>query len=145
MQVELGQVRLEVRIDPTATRVFADSTAIRQVLSNLTDNALRHTPGGGHVSLTASRAGTEVVFTVADDGEGIAPEHLPHLFERFYRADYARDRGRGPPNPHAVGHSAGAKDSRSGSGGGEEINLPRQAGRGRKQIALLIHIEPRSP
>ena len=66
-----------------------------QVLGNLLDNALRHTRCGGHVSLTATRTGTEVVFTVADDGEGIAPEHLPHLFERFYRADYARDRGRG--------------------------------------------------
>lgn len=76
-------------------RLWADRQRLMQVLGNLLDNALRHTPGGGHVSLTASRAGAEVVFTVADDGEGIAPEHLPHLFERFYRADYARDRGRG--------------------------------------------------
>ncbi|MFN8226654.1 MAG: HAMP domain-containing sensor histidine kinase [Mycobacterium sp.] len=68
-------------------RLWADRQRLMQVLGNLLDNALRHTPGGGHVSLTASRAGTEVVFTVADDSEGIAPEHLPHLFEQFYRAD----------------------------------------------------------
>ncbi|WP_293359426.1 HAMP domain-containing sensor histidine kinase [Mycolicibacterium sp.] len=76
-------------------RLWADRQRLMQVLGNLLDNALRHTRCGGHVSLTATRTGTEVVFTVADDGEGIAPEHLPHLFERFYRADYARDRGRG--------------------------------------------------
>jgi len=76
-------------------RLWADRQRLTQVLSNLLDNALRHTPGGGHVTLTAARNGTDVVFTVADDGEGIAAEHLPHIFERFYRADSARDRGRG--------------------------------------------------
>ncbi|HPX38698.1 MAG TPA: HAMP domain-containing sensor histidine kinase [Mycobacterium sp.] len=76
-------------------RLWADRQRLTQVLGNLLDNALRHTPAGGHVTLTATLAGPEVMFTVADDGEGIAPEHLPHLFERFYRADYARDRGRG--------------------------------------------------
>jgi signal transduction histidine kinase len=78
-----------------AGRLWADRQRLTQVLGNLLDNALRHTPGGGTVTLTAARTGAEVVFTVADDGEGIAAEHLPHLFERFYRADTARDRERG--------------------------------------------------
>lgn len=76
-------------------RIWADRQRLTQVLSNLLDNALRHTPAGGHVALTAARAGGEVVFTVTDDGEGIGAEHLAHIFERFYRADSARDRGRG--------------------------------------------------
>ena len=78
-----------------AGRLWADRQRLTQGLGNLLDNALRHTPAGGHVTLTAARTGTEVVFTVADDGEGVAAEHLPHIFERFYRADSARDRGRG--------------------------------------------------
>jgi len=78
-----------------AGRLWADRQRLTQVLGNLLDNALRHTPAGGHVTLTAAHNGAEVVFTVADDGEGIAAEHLPHVFERFYRADFARERGRG--------------------------------------------------
>ena len=78
-----------------AGRLWADRQRLTQVLGNLLDNALRHTPADGHVTLTAAQAGTDVVFTVADDGEGIAAEHLPHIFERFYRADSARDRSRG--------------------------------------------------
>lgn len=76
-------------------RLWADRQRLVQVLGNLLDNALRHTPAGGHVTLTADRAGNEAVFTVTDDGEGIAAEHLPRVFERFYRADPARLRGRG--------------------------------------------------
>jgi signal transduction histidine kinase len=76
-------------------RIWADQQRLAQVLGNLLDNALRHTPVGGHVTLTADRAGPDVIFTVSDDGEGIAAEHLPHVFERFYRVDSARNRGRG--------------------------------------------------
>lgn len=78
-----------------AGRLWADRQRLTQVLNNLLDNALRHTPAGGQVALTAIRAGGEVVFSVTDDGDGIAAEHLPHIFERFYRADFARDRARG--------------------------------------------------
>ena len=88
----------EVILTTTANatcRLWADRQRLTQVLGNLLDNALRHTPPGGRVTLTAARSGADVVFTVADDGEGIAAEHLPHVFERFYRADSARDRGRG--------------------------------------------------
>lgn len=76
-------------------RLWADRQRLAQVLSNLVDNALRHTPAGGHVTLTATANRGDVVFSVRDDGEGIAAEHLPHVFERFYRADSARDRDRG--------------------------------------------------
>ncbi len=75
--------------------IWADRQRLTQVLGNLLDNALRHTPAGGHVTLTTTRRGPEVAFTVTDDGDGIAAGHLPHVFERFYRADSARDRGHG--------------------------------------------------
>lgn len=72
--------------------VDVDRQRMAQVLTNLLTNALRHTPPGGTVTLSAAAARDEVTFTVADNGEGIAPEQLPHLFERFYRGDNARAR-----------------------------------------------------
>jgi two-component system sensor histidine kinase BaeS len=75
--------------------VHADPARLAQVLGNLLDNALRHTPPGGRVTVTTVSDGSYVQITVADTGDGIAAEHLPHLFERFYRADTARDRGHG--------------------------------------------------
>lgn len=74
--------------------VEVDPTRVGQVLTNLLTNALRHTAAGGTVSLAAHLDGTEVVLTVADDGEGIPASQLPHVFERFYRGDSARDRDR---------------------------------------------------
>jgi signal transduction histidine kinase len=84
-----------LRTHTSGGRLWADRQRLMQVLGNLLDNALRHTPSGGQVTVTAARAGAEAVVTVTDDGEGIAAVHLPHLFERFYRADSARDRERG--------------------------------------------------
>lgn len=75
--------------------VLADADRIGQVLGNLLDNALRHTPSGGAVTVSSRRAGDFAEITVADTGEGVAPEHLEHLFDRFYRADSARDRQHG--------------------------------------------------
>lgn len=72
--------------------VLADRQRLGQILSNLLANALRHTPSGGSVRLSGRRTGAVVTVTVSDTGEGIAAEHLPHVFERFYRADTARDR-----------------------------------------------------
>ena len=70
--------------------IYADPVLFERVVSNLVDNALRFTPDGGaiQISVTAKPAGSEVV--VSDNGSGIAPEHLPRVFDRFYRADASR-------------------------------------------------------
>ena len=63
---------------------------LEQVLANLLDNALRHTPAGGRVVVSASRDATAAVISVADDGEGIPPGHLTAVFDRFHRVDPSR-------------------------------------------------------
>lgn len=88
-------VTLHERIDVDAGEVEADPERMGQVLGNLLDNALRHTPPGGHVTVAVNRNPAGVRFTVTDTGEGIPAAHLPHVFERFYRADAARDRDHG--------------------------------------------------
>lgn len=77
------------------TILMADPDRLGQVLTNLLDNAVRHTPEGGWVQLGVERAGPMLRLSVRDSGSGIAAEHLPHLFERFYRVDAARDRAHG--------------------------------------------------
>ncbi|MGC5041145.1 sensor histidine kinase [Streptomyces sp. DT190] len=72
-----------------------DRDRLVQVLTNLLTNALRHTPADGTVTLAAEPADGGAALSVTDTGEGIAAEHLPHLFERFYRAAPARDREHG--------------------------------------------------
>jgi two-component system, OmpR family, sensor histidine kinase BaeS len=87
-------VRLNADLHP-AGLVDVDPDRIGQALGNLIDNALRHTPSGGSVTLSCRQVDHWVEYAVADTGEGIAPEHLPHVFDRFYRVDTARDRHHG--------------------------------------------------
>ena len=83
------------RPDAGAERVQADPDAVRQILTNLLDNALRHTPDGGQVRVTSRLRDGEIGLGVSDTGAGIPGDHLPRIFERFYRADAARSRGEG--------------------------------------------------
>jgi signal transduction histidine kinase len=80
---------------PHPVWVEADSDRIRQVLGNLLSNAIRYTDQGGHVLLKVRAENDEAVLTVQDTGVGIAPGDLPHVFDRFWRADPARQRATG--------------------------------------------------
>jgi signal transduction histidine kinase len=83
-------VRLVTDVPESLPLVPMDRDRMVQVLLNLVDNALRYTPMGGSVSVAARHGGGELAVSVRDTGKGIPPEHLPHLFERFYRVDPAR-------------------------------------------------------
>ncbi|MGB1251468.1 MAG: sensor histidine kinase [Candidatus Promineifilaceae bacterium] len=78
-----------------AQLVQADTGRLRQIITNLVGNAIRHTPHGGQILLHLSDTETQATIAVTDSGEGIAQEHLEHLFDRFYRADKSRTRGTG--------------------------------------------------
>jgi len=82
-------------METSPTPVVLDEDLIVQILVNLVDNALTHTPAGGSVMLGCRLEAPEAVAWVRDTGVGIAAEHLPHLFDRFYRVDAGRDRQRG--------------------------------------------------
>ncbi len=75
--------------------VTADRPRLVQIIYNLLGNALQHTPAGGQVTLQAEAAGGQLAIRVIDDGEGIGAEHLPHVFDRFYRTDRSRTRADG--------------------------------------------------
>jgi two-component system, OmpR family, sensor kinase len=87
------QVTVTAQLPESLPTVLADPDRVAQVLRNLLLNALEHTPAGGAVTVAAHPAGTALEVSVADTGVGIAPEHLPHVFERFWRADPSRTRG----------------------------------------------------
>jgi signal transduction histidine kinase len=89
------QLTSQIAADMPATT--ADATRIEQVLGILLDNALRHTPTGGRISVNLRQVGGEIWLSVIDTGEGIPPQDLPHVFERFYRA------AMGSPHPGGSG------------------------------------------
>jgi signal transduction histidine kinase len=84
------RVTLDVSVQPPDLAVRADGQRLEQALQNLAANALRHTPEGGRLMLAAEAAPDGARIIVRDTGPGIPPEHLPHIFERFYKADAAR-------------------------------------------------------
>lgn len=87
-------VILSVACEGGLVHPLLDDHRLRQVLHNLLANALRHTPRGGEVRLAAGRDGeTRLALSVTDTGEGISPDDLPHVFDRFYRAARGCDRG----------------------------------------------------
>jgi signal transduction histidine kinase len=94
-QFEEKGIRLDTVLPPGLPPVMADRDRVLQVLTNLVGNALQYTLPGGSVTVTAAREKNEVVVTVKDTGIGIAASQLPHIFDRFYRADKSRARASG--------------------------------------------------
>lgn len=89
---EHAGVHIEIRLPPDPLIVPLDRSRMRQLALNLIENAVKYTPRGGQVSVELAGDDGRVVFTVADTGIGIAPGDLPHVFDRFWRADSARTR-----------------------------------------------------
>jgi heavy metal sensor kinase len=85
-------VALAVARGPEAVTAWADGDTLRRAVVNLLDNAIKFTPEGGAVRLSARRVGADAILDVVDSGPGIAAEHLPFVFDRFYRADAGRAR-----------------------------------------------------
>jgi len=95
LQFEDKDVALEIDVPADLPPIRVDEDRIGQVLLNLIGNALQYTPSGGRVCLSARTEGDRVRFSVEDTGVGIPPEHLLHIFERFYRVDKSRSRAGG--------------------------------------------------
>src|SRR5207248_953546 len=90
---EAGGVRLIV--DPEPAAVIGDPSRLRQLVTVLIDNAIRHSPPGGEVRVAVRRVGETVRLSVEDQGKGIRPEDLPRIFDRFWRAPDAPSGGTG--------------------------------------------------
>lgn len=86
---------IHVQLSPDLPVIIADAERIGQILRNLLNNAIVNTPPGGEIRITGREVDSQVEVSVEDTGEGIAPEHLPYVFERFYRADRSRARTTG--------------------------------------------------
>ena len=86
---------VSLHVDADAAAVRADAVRLEQMVRNLVTNARQHTPAGGRIEVRAERHDSRVRLAVADTGRGIAAEHLPRVFDRFYRVDGSRDRATG--------------------------------------------------
>jgi two-component system sensor histidine kinase BaeS len=122
VQAQQAGVSLDIAAAAELPAVYADPERISQVLDNLVANALRHTPAGGQIVLSAELAARPkaVALRVRDTGTGIAPQDLPFVFERFYRGDKARK-----PDHGAAGLGlAIARSVVEGHGGTIEVASP---------------------
>ena len=127
-------IALRLDIDPKAATVNADRIALEQILFNLSENAVRYTSEGS-ISISSRPRNNGVVVAVTDTGAGIEPEHLPRIFERFYRADAARSREAGGTGlglaivKHLVEAHGGVVEADSTTGKGTEVRffLPSSA------------------
>jgi two-component system phosphate regulon sensor histidine kinase PhoR len=121
--------KVELDIAADSASVNSDPEALRQIFTNLFDNALRHTPSGGRIRLATERAGGVTIVRVTDTGSGIPAEHLPRIFERFYRVDPGRSRQEGGTGlglaivKHLVEAHGGRVEADSELGRGTTIRL----------------------
>ena len=122
-------VRFEAAVAHDAHAALVDPDSLRQMFTNLFDNALRHTPAGGRIRVAAELGKDGIVLSVADTGSGIPAEHLPRIFERFYRVDPGRAREQGGTGlglaivKHLVEAHGGRVEAESALGRGTTIRM----------------------
>lgn len=127
------QIELHAAI-PDNLAIQGDVDLLIRLFLNLLDNAIKYTPENGRVAITARREGSQAAITITDTGPGIPAEHLPHLFERFYRVEDARTRhnvtsgsGLGLAIAHEIAQAHGGSiqvESQNGTGAQFTVNLP---------------------
>jgi signal transduction histidine kinase len=129
-QMEAGRagVALGVEAEPGIPDVYADAERVRAVIENLLGNALRYTPKGGRILVRCFLgAGDKVSITVNDTGRGIAPEDLPHVFDRFYKSSDSRGMGLGLAIAKSLVEAHGGEisaESQPGKGATVRFSLP---------------------
>ena len=92
-RIETRRLEFVRRMDSDIPNVMADADMVKQILSNLLENAIKYTPENGRVTVSTTGEGAMVLTEVADTGVGIARQHLPHVFERFYKVERSRREG----------------------------------------------------
>jgi CheY-like chemotaxis protein len=146
---EVKAIGIDVILDHGGTRVSGDPERLQQILWNLLSNAVKFTPQGGHIVVRVARVGLQVELTVSDNGMGIPPEFLPHVFERFRQGDGGLTRVHGglglglAITRHLVelqgGRISAASDGR-GKGATFRIELPVRSGRAGGAIEEREHL-----
>jgi two-component system sensor histidine kinase BaeS len=127
VQADAAEIGLSTDIADNVPSVEVDASRIRSVIGNLLSNAIRHTPGGGSVTVGVSTSGDGVTLTVTDNGEGIHPELLPHVFERFVKGAGSSGSGLGLAIVHDIVSAHGGKvevESNARSGTRIRLTLP---------------------
>ncbi len=130
------EIRLRTIRDPRLTTLVGDQNRLEQAMQNLVANAVRHTPQGGAVTVTAEPRADRIVFRVEDTGPGIPPDHLPRVFDRFYKVDESRS-ATDAPSGSGLGlsivqaivmrHGGSVRASNRAAGGAQfEITLARE-------------------
>jgi signal transduction histidine kinase len=129
-QADAAHLTLESELATDLAQAEVDPARIRSVIGNLLSNAIRHTPPEGSIKVALSRSGDKAVVTVADTGEGIAPELLPHVFERFVKGAESNGSGLGLAIAHDIAEAHGGTlevESQNGSGTRLKLSLPLES------------------
>jgi two-component system sensor histidine kinase BaeS len=146
LSAEQKGITLTVDASDDLPEIQADESQMNRVLSNLISNALRHTPTGGTISILAARSNQSVFLSVEDNGAGIPPADLPHIFDRFYRADKSRtdadgaSSGLGLAIAKALVEAHGGRiwaESELGRGTRIRVELPTECGALRPERSVL--------
>src|SRR5689334_5528696 len=129
--VDDRRIKLDVTVDKDLPKVRADTERVQQVISNLVGNAIKFTPSGGQITIAARRDGSDVIFSVADSGSGIAEDQLPKVFDRYWQSTRTDRQGAGLGLAIAKGiveaHGGEIRiESKPGQGTRVEFSLPSE-------------------